>query len=62
MSRLGFNHPNLECRVGDRVVKPVSAIESKLGDRISVMRQSAISTLAPLPISVLGAGKMPTPQ
>ncbi|MEP6490562.1 hypothetical protein [Microcoleus vaginatus] len=43
MSRLGFNHRNLECKEGDRiVVKPVSAIASKLGDRISVIRQSAI--------------------
>ncbi|MBD1814813.1 hypothetical protein NDA07_02825 [Microcoleus vaginatus DQ-U2] len=57
MSRLGFNHRNLECKEGDRiVVKPVSAIASKLGDRISVIRQSAISNLAPLPISLLGAG------
>ncbi|MEG4073660.1 hypothetical protein QUA30_13090 [Microcoleus sp. Pol14C2] len=43
LSRLGFNHRNLECREGDPiVVKPVSAIESQLGDRISVMPPSAI--------------------
>ncbi|MEG4469276.1 hypothetical protein QUB47_20965, partial [Microcoleus sp. AT9_B5] len=40
LSRLSFNHRNLECREGDRiVVKPLSAIESKLGDRISAIPQ-----------------------
>ncbi|MEG4857643.1 hypothetical protein QUB75_08125 [Microcoleus sp. K1-B6] len=43
LSRLSFNHRNLECRESDRiVVKPLSAIKSKLGDRISVMPPSAI--------------------
>ncbi|MEG4116564.1 hypothetical protein QUA43_03590 [Microcoleus sp. N9_B4] len=43
LSRISFNHRNLECREGDRiVVKPVSAIESKLGDRIAVIPPSAI--------------------
>ncbi|MEG5047100.1 hypothetical protein [Microcoleus sp. B4-C1] len=37
-----FNHRNLQSRSADRVVKPVSAIKSKLGDRIAVMPLSAI--------------------
>ncbi|MEG3929395.1 hypothetical protein [Microcoleus sp. T3_D1] len=40
-----FNHRNLQSRSVDRVVKPVSAIESKLGDRTSVLGQSAIELL-----------------
>ncbi|MEG5234422.1 hypothetical protein [Microcoleus sp. AT9b-C3] len=40
-----FNHRNLQLRSVDREIMPVSAIESKLGDRTSVLGQSAIELL-----------------
>ncbi|MEG4275140.1 MULTISPECIES: hypothetical protein [unclassified Microcoleus] len=37
-----FNHRNLQSRSAHRIVMPVSAIKSKLGDRIALMPPSAI--------------------